>query len=336
MNVFIFVLLLLIYITTGNSFVHKKISYKNNILINHKKKNFILKHEYKIYHLNKEKNLKRVQFSKERVFSNISDIIRTENIKKIIHVLSIYKIKKAFTKYFLYFNYVFNKCKLDRILIAINVYFYLYLNRININEEKKIYFYKGSLIKAKEEQKCEKYKCNYDDIYKNKNYKTLFTSLFIHKNILHLYFNMSSLTSIYKLISTVYSNSQIINIFLLSGVLSNYICYLYHIKEKNKKVFFNDLLINQNNLKNKNAFFNQTNKIICGSSSAIYSLYGMHITHILFFYFKYNYIINVPFLYNFIYSFLTSLFLENVSHLNHIVGFLCGFFFSFLTILFDN
>ncbi|KOB85373.1 hypothetical protein PFDG_00687, partial [Plasmodium falciparum Dd2] len=48
------------------------------------------------------------------------------------------------------------------------------------------------------------------------------------------------------------------------------------------------------------------------------------------------YVINTSFLYNFFYSFISSLLLENVSHFNHIVGFLCGFVFSFLIIAFEK
>ncbi|EWC74362.1 hypothetical protein C923_04961 [Plasmodium falciparum UGT5.1] len=62
----------------------------------------------------------------------------------------------------------------------------------------------------------------------------------------------------------------------------------------------------------------------------------MHITHVIFFYFKNHYVINTSFLYNFFYSFISSLLLENVSHFNHIVGFLCGFVFSFLIIAFEK
>ncbi|SBT79570.1 rhomboid protease ROM7, putative [Plasmodium malariae] len=337
MNISTFFLILALF-TRGNSCLYNKIRYKKKIKLFLNNKNILFKNECKVYHLKKGKIVMKINSSRGPISNLWHGIkaadIKLRNVGNFLHILTTSRIRNIIHNNFLYWSYLFNKCKLDRIIITVNVFLYLYLNRINKNEEKKIYFYKGSLVEAKDEQKSEKYKCNYHDIYKNKNYKTFFTSIFIHKNILHLYFNMSSLISIYKLISNIYSNSQIGTIFLLSGFLSNFLSYIYHLKQRKKNIFFNDF-INQN-YSSENISLHKDNKIICGSSSSIYSLYGMYLTHIISFYFKNNYIVNSSFLYNFIYSFLASLFLENVSHVNHVMGFLCGFFFSFLILLFYN
>ncbi|SBT77573.1 rhomboid protease ROM7, putative [Plasmodium ovale] len=333
MSIFIFIFLLT-NLAGGTSFVYNKTVRYGRLRNCISNKNLFLKKVHKIYHLKKQQNIKRVYSSKGHV-ANLWNIVNVgKRIGNHLEMWTTNGMKYLFRNNFSYYNYLFNRCKLDRIIIILNTLLYLYLNRINKSEEKKVYFFKGNLVQVKDEQMSEKYKCNYHDIYKNKNYKTLITSIFIHKNILHLYFNMSSLISIYKLISNIYSNNQIITIFLLSGFLSNLISYIYHIRHKKKKIFLNDLI--DQRYSNKNNVFNINNKIVCGSSSAIYSLYGMHITHIIFFYFKNNYIVNTTFLYNFFYSFISSLLLENVSHFNHVLGFLCGFFFSFLIILFDN
>ncbi|GAW81673.1 rhomboid protease ROM7 [Plasmodium gonderi] len=335
MNLLIFFVIVTYLFTRGNAFVYNNLNYKrtNRELIIHK--HISLQHYYSDYQLKKKKGIKKI-YSFKRHVSDIWNNIKTTRIGDFMEdIFQQEQIKKTLQNNFLCFSYLFNKCKLDRLIIAINVGLYLYLNRIDKDEEKKIYFHKGNLLEVKEEQKAEKYKCNYYDIYKTKNFKTFFTSLFIHKNILHLYFNMSSLISIYKLISNVYTNSQILVVFLLSGTLSNIISYICYLREKKEKIFFKNLIL-KNYSNENNILLNKNNKIICGSSSCIYSLYGMHMIYIIFFYFKNNYIINTNFLYNFFYSFISSLFLENVSHFNHVLGFLCGFFFSFLIILFDK
>ncbi|CRG93939.1 rhomboid protease ROM7, putative [Plasmodium gallinaceum] len=319
-----------LYFLRGNSFHHNKIIYKK---INTDNKSIIFKNKHKFYLLKKEKNINQL-YSIRSPISNLLNNLNPTNVRRIIEVVPFDKIKNVFHGYFSYYNSLFKKCKLDRIIIALNTLLYLYLNQVDKNKEKKIFFHKGSLLEVKDEQRCEKYKCNYNDIYKNRNYKTFFTSIFIHKNILHLYFNMSSLISIYRLISLIYTNNQILIVFLLSGFLSNVFSYIYDMKQKNKNVFLKDVV--DQNYVNKNYFINRSNKITCGSSSSIYSLYGMHITYIIFFYFKNRYIINTNFIYNFFYSFITSLLLENVSHFNHIFGFLCGSLFSFFIILFDK
>ncbi|CRH00777.1 rhomboid protease ROM7, putative [Plasmodium relictum] len=331
MNIIILFLFFL-YILRGSSFLHNKISYKK-ISTSVSNKSIIFKNEYKFYYLKKEKNINQLHSLRSSV-SNLLNTLKPIKVRKLIEIVTFNKIKNFLQENFLYYNNLFNKCKLDRVIIVLNVLLYLYLNQIDKNKEKKIFFHKGSLLEVKDEQKCEKYKCNYSDIYKNKNYKTFFTSIFIHKNILHLYFNMSSLISIYRVISFIYTNNQILTVFLLSGILSNVFSYIYDMKYKNKNVFLNDLI--DQNYSNKIFYINRNNKITCGSSSSIYSLYGMHITHIIFFYFKNRYIINTNFLYNFFYSFITSLLLENVSHFNHILGFLFGSLFSFFIILFDK
>ncbi|CXI67416.1 rhomboid protease ROM7 [Plasmodium berghei] len=323
----------IIYIASGNSLHYNKINSKGiTTFIN--TKNTILKNEYKIYRFKKYNNVeKRIYSFKKNVLSLFNTLKNKEKITNLLENIS-NNVKIKFPNRFIYYNYLFNKCKLDRILIVINTLLYLYLNRVDKNEEKKIFFTKGNLVQIKDEQKAAKYQCNYYDIYKNKNYKTLFSSIFIHKNILHLYFNMSSLMSIYKIISPIYSNSQILITYLLSGFLSNLISYIYYIKPPKKNIFLKDII--DQNYYSRNIPLNKPNKIICGSSSAIYSLYGMYITHMIFFYFKNNYIANTSFLYNIFYSFLSSLLLENVSHFNHILGFMCGFFMSSTLILFDN
>lgn len=136
------------------------------------------------------------------------------------------------------------------------------------------------------------------------------------------------------MVSPIYSNSQILITYLLSGFLSNLISYIYYIKPQKKNIFLKDII--DQNYYSRNTPLNKPNKIICGSSSAIYSLYGMYITHMIFFYIKNNYIVNTGFLYNIFYSFLSSLLLENVSHFNHVLGFMCGFVMSSTLILFDN
>ncbi|EUR65280.1 hypothetical protein PFAG_04931 [Plasmodium falciparum Santa Lucia] len=332
--IYIYILFLSHY-KKGNCFIHNKINYeKSRSFLTNSTKIILKKNGFKYYHLKHKKIIKPI-YSLKSSINNIWNGIKSIKVKKLLGIFKSEELKRHFHNYNLsYASYIFNKCRLDRVLISINVLLYLYLNRIDKNEERKIYFHKGNLIQEQDEQKCEKYKCNYNDVYKNRNYKTFLTSIFIHKNILHLYFNMSSLISIYRLISNVYTNTQIFLIFLLSGFFSNLISYYNHFKKKNEEIYLNDI-IDQNYI-NKKIFNFKNNKIICGSSSAIYALYGMHITHVIFFYFKNHYVINTSFLYNFFYSFISSLLLENVSHFNHIVGFLCGFVFSFLIIAFEK
>lgn len=306
-----------------------KINHTNTYTHTHR---FVFFKETKLYDVKiKLKRRKNELYSLKSSMTNLLSNIKKDRIHKIVTPCNLAVVKHAFKTNLNYYNTFFNRCKLDRLLITFNVLLHFFLNTVDKKKERKIVFSKGKIIEIKDEKKCEKYKCNYKDIYINKNYKTFFTSLFVHKNIVHLYFNMSSLVSIYKLVSLMYTNTQILTIFLLSGFLSNIMSYIYD--SKKERHIFLDTIINKdiNTAKRIN-----TNKIICGSSSSIYSLYGLYITYILFFYFKNNYIINTHFLYNFFYSFITSLVLENVSHINHIFGFLCGSFFAFFFIILRN
>ncbi|CAG9477681.1 unnamed protein product [Plasmodium vivax] len=321
-------------LTRGNAFLYKRIHYKRTGHGRISDRPTAILYDHALHVVHKKKGVKKI-YSLKRHVSEIWNNIKTRRIENYMEdFFQTQQVKNTLQNNFLCFRHLFNKCKLDRVIIAVNVALYLYLNRIDKDDERRIFFHKGNLLEVKE-QKAEKYKCNYHDIYRTKNFKTFFTSLFIHKNILHLYFNMSSLISIYKLISLIYTNSQIFVTFLLSGVLSNIIAYIYYLREKKENVLLENLILKNTSSEN-NLLINKNNKIICGSSSCIYSLYGMHMTYIIFFYIKHNYIVNSNFLYNFFYSFVSSLLLENVSHLNHVLGFLCGFFFSSLIVLFDR
>lgn len=336
MSIIIFFIFILGFLET-DAFIKNSSSYKISRTgkIHQTPKSSFPYKKIKIYKLKKKKIRNELYSLKDSVtkFLNKVNRVRRGNVKSaLIPYHHITNLKNIFKTNLTYYNNTFNRCKLDRLLVTCNVLLYLLLNKTDTKKEKQIVFSKGKIIELKNEQKCEKYKCNYKDIQKKQNYKTFFTSIFIHKNIVHLYFNMSSLISIYKLVSLMYNNIQILTVFLLSGFLSNVISYLYD--SKKKKYIFLDSIINKES--SGTTMHINTNKIICGCSSSIYSLYGLYITYIVFFYFKHHYIINTNFLYNFFYSFLTSLFMENVSHVNHILGFLCGSFSALFIILLDN
>ncbi|ETW28269.1 hypothetical protein PFFCH_04178 [Plasmodium falciparum FCH/4] len=113
---------------------------------------------------NLEKIIKPI-YSLKSSINNIWNGIKSIKVKKLLGIFKSEELKRHFHNYNLsYASYIFNKCRLDRVLISINVLLYLYLNRIDKNEERKIYFHKGNLIQEQDEQKCEKYKCNYNDI----------------------------------------------------------------------------------------------------------------------------------------------------------------------------
>lgn len=332
MSIIIFFIFILAFLET-DAFIKNSSSYKiTRIGKTHQTPIISFSHKKsKIYKL-KKKKIGNELYSLNGLVTNFLNKVRKGNVKSaLIPYHHITNVKNIFKTNLSYYNNAFNRCKLDRLLVTCNVLLYLLLNKTDTEKEKQIVFSKGKIIEIKNEQKCEKYKCNYKDIQKNQNYKTFFTSIFIHKNIVHLYFNMSSLISIYKLVSLMYNNTQVLTVFLLSGFFSNIISYLYD--SRKQKYIFLDHIINRESSGTPHI---NTNKIICGCSSSIYSLYGLYVTYIVFFYFKHQYIINTNFLYNFFYSFLTSLFMENVSHINHILGFLCGSFSALFIILFDN
>ncbi|GAB67202.1 hypothetical protein PCYB_112230 [Plasmodium cynomolgi strain B] len=109
-------------LTRGNAFLHKRINYKR---IGHARisdKPRTIQYDHVLYKVHRKKGVKKI-YSFRRHVSEIWNNIKTRRIENYMEDF-----------------FQTEQCKLDRV---INVALYFYLNRIDKDDEKKIFFHKG-------------------------------------------------------------------------------------------------------------------------------------------------------------------------------------------------